>query len=61
MRYCTRCGNPIPADVEAVLIGAHEQGSGPGIPRYRHPECVRRPWSPGAGQPMPQVGIRRAP
>lgn len=55
------CGNPIPADVEAVLTSAVEQGSGPGIPRYRHTDCTRKAWSPAADQPMPQVGIRRAP
>lgn len=61
MRYCTRCGNAIPADVEAVLIGTHEQGSGPGIPMYRHPACTREEWSPSSGQPTPQIGVRRAP
>ncbi|WP_333767747.1 hypothetical protein [Streptomyces sp. IBSBF 2435] len=60
MRYCTGCCQQIPLDVEAVLTGVIEQGSGPGIPQYRHPGCKPRPAGPGADRP-PQVGIRRAP
>lgn len=59
VKFCSRCGNPIPPDVEAVLIGAVEQGSRPGIPRYRHSDCTPLPWS--SQDSPPQVGIRRAP
>jgi anti-sigma factor RsiW len=59
VKFCSRCGNHIPPDVEAVLTGAVEQGSRPGIPRWRHPDCAPLPWV--SQDAPPQVGVRRAP
>lgn len=59
MKYCTWCGRQIPAGAVAVLSRVIEQGSGPGIPQWRHDACDGE--EPAVGETAVQRGIRRAP
>lgn len=70
--HCSIHRGGIPAGVEAVLVDAIEQGSGPGIPVYACRPCVTRhgvvpfgeaPEEDALRRPEypPPTGIRRAP